>query len=101
MKATLKIILNKEDISDGLLEKISDAVHAHGIEDWHRPDLTYTISSEGENELIERVDAFKQAMWEFFDDCEIVSCTIVRYEGRDYDAEDFTNFGLPVPPEPN
>ena len=101
MKAILKIILNKEDISDGLLEKIADAVHEQGVEDWNRSDLMYTISSEDENELIERVDVFKQAMWEFFDDCEIVSCTIVRYEGRDYDAQDFTSFGLPAPPLPN
>jgi hypothetical protein len=88
MKAILKIQLKEEDISDGLLERIGDVVFKQGAED--SGSNVYVITADDEDELVERVDSFKQAMWKFFDNCETMSLVTVKYgtEDADEDTED-------------
>ena len=87
MKATLKIRLRDEDINDPLLEKIGVVGFEQGAAG-DGSNLVYTITDDDEDKLIERVDSFKQAMWEFFDRCGVMSCVRVNYGDEDADDGD-------------
>jgi hypothetical protein len=83
-KATLKIHLKDEDISDGFLERIGDIGFGQGAEG-DGSNLVYTITDE--DNLVERVASFKQAMWKLFDDCEVMSLVTVKYPTEETDED--------------
>jgi hypothetical protein len=101
MKATLKIRLRDKDINDALLEKIGDVGFEQGAEG-DGSNLVYTLTDDDEDKLIERVDSFKQVMWEFFDSCEAMSLVTVKYGDEEAEEDGGVDInpaaGLPVVP---